>query len=159
MYELLRRGVVDMSATSATCKGMDPDIFSPHEVARYLGVSLHYGTLDHAYGYTDGTRNIWLDNRLTAARERSVLTHELFHVIHGHVGRQPHHVEEQVRRSTARLLIPWRAFLAAYGEQVPPHDIADALRVTVDVLHDRIQHATPDELLTMRGASCDWQAA
>ena len=127
--------------------------FCPQEAADRLGATVRVTRLEHAYGYADGTRTVWLDDRLTPTEARCVLTHELFHIIHGHIGEQPPHVERQIHAVTARWLIPWPAFLAAAGEQVTVHQMAEDLNVTTDVLHHRLIHATPDELatLTMEG--------
>jgi Zn-dependent peptidase ImmA (M78 family) len=127
--------------------------FSPQEAADRLGVTVQTDRLNHAYGYADGTGTIWLDDRLTPTEARCVLTHELLHIIHGHVGEQPPHIEQQIHAATARWLVPWPYLLAAIGDQITPHDMAESLGVTVEVLHHRLVHATPAELatLTMEG--------
>lgn len=123
--------------------------FSPQEAADRLGITVHTKRLPHAYGCTNGTDTIWLDDRLTPTERRCVLTHELYHVVHGHVGEQPPHIEAQVHAATARWLIPWPALLRARGDQITPHQMAEELGVTLKVLHNRFVHATPAELATL----------
>lgn len=127
------------------------DPFCPHAAAARLGVTVIPTRLDRALGYTDGCGRIWLDPRQTQVQLRCTLAHELFHVIHGHVGRQSASVEHMVRRATARWLVPWPDLVAAVGDQLHLHDLAEALDVTPEVLADRITHATDTELSTLEG--------
>lgn len=139
---------------------MRTDTYCPWEMADRLGVTVTPTRLNRARGYTDGCGRIWYDDRLTEAESRCTITHELFHVIHGHVGRQPDHIEEKIRGCTARWLIPWHHLLDAFGEQLSAHDIAETLGVTVDVLHDRLEYATPNELTRLhQRTSCTTSAA
>lgn len=135
-------------------------IFPPEQVADYLGITVITKRLPGLYGCTNGTDTIWLDSRLTAVEQRCVLTHEILHVVHGHTAEQPHHIEDQIHAATARWLVPWPHLLAAIGEQLTEHDLADDLGVTVEVLRYRLAHATPAERssLTMEVANA-WASA
>ena len=124
-------------------------IFSPQEAADRLGITVITERLPYDYGCTDGSHTIWLDDRLTPVERRCVLTHELFHVMHGHHHGQPRRIEEQIHAATARWLVPWPYLLAAIGEQVTEFDMAEQLNVTVEVLRNRLRHATPAELATL----------
>lgn len=129
---------------------------SPWDVARHLGVTVVRTPLDHALGYSNGCSTIWIDPRQTYIEQTCTLAHELFHVIHGHVGAQPNHVEEEVRRATARWLVPWPRLLEVVGDQLTLYDMAETLSVTPQVLTDRLQHATPRELERLeRHPECD----
>jgi len=131
-------------------------IHSPWDAARHLGVTVIRTPLDHARGYTDGCGRIWVDPRQTYVEQTCTLAHELLHVIHGHVGAQPDHVEEEVRRATARWLVPWHRVLEVVGDQLTLYDMAEALSVTTQVLADRLQHATARELERLeRHPACD----
>ena len=53
---------------------------------------------------------------------------------------------DEVRKITARWLVPWPCLMSFWGEDLPLRVIAAQLCVTVEVVHDRIQHATTQEL-------------
>ena len=101
----------------------------------------HHGTP----GATDGASRIWLDPRMSQAERRSVLTHELVHVMHGHRGCQPPAVERAVRAEAARLLVSTEDLLAALPWAMSLEELADELWVTPLVAADRLQTLTPEE--------------
>lgn len=137
-----------------------PDqIFDPWSTCERMGVTIVRTRLRNARGYTDGHSRIWVHDGLTRCEERVALTHELCHIAFGHTGPQPPEVEATVRCLTARWLVPWRCLLSLWGEQIPLPEVAQRLCVTVDVLHDRIEHATAGELTMLEGASCASSAA
>lgn len=151
----VRIAIANPSQGSARCIRMRAEqIFDPWEVAYRLGIRVIRGKLHRARGYNDGSHKIWVDSRLSTCEARVTLTHEIAHVIHGHVGRQPPHVEDMVRKVTARWLIPWGALLDEMGEQIPIEWVAEALCVTPDVVLDRLTYATEAELAMLREASC-----
>lgn len=127
-------------------------MFDPWALTDERGIPVHRAPMRLASGYTDGHR-IWLDEHLTDVEARCALTHELVHISRGHDRHQPAAVEDLVRAETARLLIPWSAITAHMGSQLDAWHLAQELGVTVRVLADRLQHASPEELSALRGAA------
>lgn len=109
-------------------------------------ITVHHKRLVSHAGVTDGHETIWLDDRLTEVEQRCALAHELVHLAEGHVGHQPPAVEEKVRASTARLLIPFSKLWAVRHWQGSVHGLAGDLGVTPAVLRDRMRWATHAEL-------------
>jgi hypothetical protein len=129
--------------------------FSPWRLLRHLpDVQLHFTDDDelldgaHAW-YYHRLRAIVMDSRLSQVERRSVLAHELGHVIRGDVpcgdeildARQ----ESVVDQWAARKLISLDALVDALRWSDDPHEVADALWVTVDLLEVRVAHLHPSE--------------
>lgn len=104
--------------------------------------------------YYHRLRAIVMDSRLSQVERRSVLAHELGHVIRGDVpcgsdildGRQ----ESVVDQWAARKLISLDALIDALRWSDDPHEVADALWVTVDLLEVRVAHLHPSERAAVR---------
>lgn len=125
--------------------------YDPDTHARALGVNIIHTHITRSHGLTDGHSTIWLRADLTATETRCTLAHELVHIERGHTRTQPPEVEECVRLETARRLIPLPDLLPWATSQVDPHDIADHLGVTIDVLEDRLRWATTNEKEALHG--------
>ena len=122
-------------------------------------VALHFTDDDeildgaHAW-YYDRLRAIVMDSRLPQVERRSVLAHELGHVIRGDVPcgeeildcRQ----ENVVDQWAARKLIPLEALADALRWSHDAHEVADCLWVTVDLLEVRMRHLHPSERARLR---------
>jgi len=115
-----------------------------------LGVSVHVAHLpgDLLGGWYPELGRVYLRFGLTPSEFRSVLAHELGHVYHGHHCGTPAN-ESQANLYAATLLIDARAYEAAEAISPHPHDIADELNVTVDLVETfrdrcltRVQGAT-----------------
>ena len=141
------------------CTPHTSDVFDPWAACDRLGIEIIREPLRQGRGYTDGSRRIWVHDRLTTCEERSTLTHEIVHVTQGHCGRQPPDVEELVRRVTARWLVPWPLVLEGLTTPAPILWIAEHLCVTPEVVLDRIAYATCEELAMLGGDQCDSLAA
>lgn len=101
------------------------------------------GDLPHHWrGCTDGKSTIWIRTGLSQAERRCVLTHELIHIRHHHVGHQPPAIERQVRIETACWLIPG---IDRIRDALTTPDPADDLWVTPSVLQDRLHYLTDAE--------------
>lgn len=104
-------------------------------------------------GCTDGQRIIWLDRNLLQRERRCTLTHELVHVRHHHIGRQPQNVENRVREETARILLPdVGAIVDALSWGHTWTEIAEDLWVTDDTLMCRLTHLTSTERAAIEAA-------
>lgn len=129
--------------------------FSPWRLLRHLNhITLHFTDDDvlldgaHAW-YYHRLRAIVMDKRLTQVERRSVLAHELGHVIREDVpcgseildARQ----ESVVDQWAARKLITLDALTDALQWSDDPHEVAEALWVTVDLLEVRLRHLHPSE--------------
>lgn len=106
--------------------------------------------LDGAYAwYLHRLRAIVMDKRLTQVERRSVLVHEIGHVIRGDVPcgndvldcRQ----ESLVDQWAARKLITLDALIDALRWSDDPAEVADCLWVTEDLLEVRLAHLHPSE--------------
>lgn len=122
----------------------------------------------------DGERGRWypeahvivLDDRLTQAERRCVLTHELVHRARGDV-----HVHDEVtnarqekscHETVARLLIPFASLVAAMRWGRDPGELADELWVDVKTLEARVMSLSELEaqhLRTLLDSSADWSVA
>lgn len=134
--------------------------FSPWRLLRHLPeVDLHFTDddelLDGAQAwYYHRLRAIVMDSRLSQVERRSVLAHELGHVIRGDIpcgdeildARQ----ESVVDQWAARKLITLDALIDALRWSDDPHEVADALWVTADLLEVRIAHLHPSERAAIR---------
>lgn len=129
--------------------------YSPWRHLRGLAhITLHFTDDDelldgaHAW-YYDRLRAIVMDRRLTQVERRSVLAHELGHVIRGDVPcgdeildcRQ----ESVVDQWAARKLIDLDALVDALRWSDDRHEVAESLWVTVDLLEVRVRHLHPAE--------------
>lgn len=93
--------------------------YDPHEHAQSLGINVVYRRLRTANGlWVPDLRTIFLQNRMRAVHERSVLTHELGHVCLGHREETPRN-EVAADRWAARRLVDL-------------NELRDASRVTTD---------------------------
>lgn len=105
--------------------------------------------------YFHRLRAIVMDKRLTQVERRSVLAHELGHVIRGDVpcgdevldARQ----ENVVDQWAARQLITLDALVDALRWSRQADEVADCLWVTVDLLEVRIRHLHPSERAYVTG--------
>lgn len=97
-------------------------------------------------GRTNGVDIIWMDKRLDQVERRCTLTHELIHIERNHTGCQPASVELEVSMETARRLIPIDDLANALRWSNRPHELADELWVTHNVLTDRLRGLEPEEL-------------
>lgn len=86
---------------------------------------------------TNGVDFIWVDPRLNQVERRCVLTHELVHLEHEHLGWQPPTVEISVRQEAARRLIAREESTAALPWTRDCDELADELWVIHMVLADR----------------------
>ncbi len=134
--------------------------FSPWRLLRNLShIDLHFtdddDILDGAHAwYYHRLRAIVMDKRLSQVERRSVLAHELGHVIRGDVPcgddvldcRQ----ESVVDQWAARKLITLDALVDALRWSDDPHEVADCLWVTVDLLEVRLRHLHPSERAWIR---------
>lgn len=102
------------------------------------------------HAVTNGHNIIWMAKNLLQVERRCALQHELVHIELGHTCHQNDHIESQVRRITARRLIPTRMLFGAWKEALSVEEWADALWVTPPVLEDRLDGLTADEELTAR---------
>lgn len=121
-------------------------------------IEIHHVRMpDGKPGATDGTRTIWLDDRLTARERRCVLTHELIHLQYEHDDCQAPKVERRVRTETAHLLVPWPSL--ALFEHTDLATLAEELHVTDLVLEDRLWSLSELEVELLRESgvtiSCD----
>lgn len=99
---------------------------------------------DPRLGCTDG-QAIWLNAALTQTGLRCTYQHELEHYRRGHTQCQPDHVEQHVRATVAKTLIPDWLLTATRQSATSLDDWADTLNVTVDVLTDRLNTLTSTE--------------
>ncbi|TFD16191.1 ImmA/IrrE family metallo-endopeptidase [Cryobacterium sp. TMT1-21] len=79
--------------------------YDPHEHAALLGINVVYRKLRTANGlWIPELQTIYLQSRMRTIHERSVLTHEIGHVILGHSNATPRQ-EVQADRWASRRLI------------------------------------------------------
>lgn len=102
------------------------------------------------HAVTNGHNIIWMAKNLLQVERRCALQHELVHIELGHTCHQDNNIESQVRRITARRLIPSRMLFGAWKAALSVEEWADALWVTSPVLEDRLDGLTADEELTAR---------
>lgn len=95
---------------------------------------------------TDGRNIIYMDPRLSQVQRRCAITHEQVHIDLGHTGGCDSRDEAKTREITARLLIDMGDLLSAYRWAEHLDEVADELWVTPQVLRDRIDNLTRDEL-------------
>lgn len=118
-----------------------------------MGVTLR----SHATGpmglATYADQSVSLREDLTPAERRCTLMHELLHLSNGP---QPWGLrakeEEQVRRTTARVMLPDLEALAEAlaWTGLALEEAADELRVDIHVLRKRLRHLRPAELRYLR---------
>lgn len=140
-------------------------VFSPWRTLRHLPhISILFTDDDelldgaHAW-YYHRLRAIVMDSRLTQVERRSVLAHELGHVIRGDVPcgdeildcRQ----ESVVDQWAARKLITLEALADALRWSDDRHEVADCLWVTLDLLEVRLRHLHPSERAWLGRALAD----
>lgn len=99
------------------------------------------------HAVTNGHNIIWIAKNLLQVERRCALQHELVHIELGHTCHQDNRIESQVRRITARRLIPTRMLFGAWKAALSVEEWADALWVTPPVLEDRLDGLTADEEL------------
>ena len=110
------------------------------------GVVVHF---THRVAATNGHNAIWLDVDLLQVERRCALTHELVHIELGHTTGHDTADEALVRQITAERLIPTRRLFDAWHAALSFEELADALWVTPEVLHDRLDNLSPDEQRTV----------
>lgn len=105
-------------------------------IARELDVSVHVAHLpgDLLGGWYPESKRIYLRLGLTPCELRSVLAHELGHVYYQHHCDDAAN-EAQANLYAAQLLIDDEAYAHAEAVSPHPHDIAEELNVTVDLVH------------------------
>ncbi len=74
-----------------------------------------------------------------------MLMHELIHIEHGHNSHQPPQVERIVESETAKRLLPCIETVARNLADVDIATAAEALWVTPNVLHTRLNSLTREE--------------
>ena len=94
---------------------------------------------------TDG-RHIWIDPALTETERRCFLAHEAIHIKHGHTSCQTHAIERQVCLETALWLIPFSELKRVASWARNPADMAEELGVTEQIVIDRFQLLTGDQI-------------
>ena len=119
---------------------------------RRLGIKWCRAVLEDGYEgwYDKPTHTIWTDERLSFARTRTVLAHEIVHAERGdeHTGsawgelRQ----EREVDIVAARMLLPLEALADALEGAVDEFEVAEVLVVDVETLRARLADLTPSEL-------------
>ena len=113
---------------------------------RLVHVTVHWVRMpDDVPARTDGINRIWIDKRLQQVERRCALAHELVHLEWRHTESQESACERAVCIETARRLIPIEE-LCRYAAWSRSHsELADDLRVTEDVLTDRLSSLTAEE--------------
>lgn len=101
---------------------------------------------------TDG-RRIWVDPALTTAERRCFLTHEAFHIKHGHSGCQSPSVERQICLETARFLVTFEDLQRVADWSRSPWVMAEELGVTEQVVINRLQTLDGDQIQQLWPAS------
>lgn len=104
-------------------------------IGRELGVSVHVAHLpgDLLGGWYPETARVFVRFGLTPSEFRSVLAHELGHVYYQHTC-DDGPSEAQANLYAARLLIDDEAYVRAEAVSPHPHDIAEELGVTVELV-------------------------
>jgi Zn-dependent peptidase ImmA (M78 family) len=114
-----------------TMTGRDYD---PYEHAGRLGIDVVYRALRTGNGlWVPQIRTIYLQTRLRAIHERSVLAHEVGHACMGHQESNPRH-ELQADRWAARHLIDPCELRAAAAASPDPGIWCHELNVSADIL-------------------------
>jgi len=105
-------------------------------LAAHLDVTLHMAHLEHGLlgMYEPTEARVYFTFGLTHAEQRSVIAHELAHVHFGHTCSTPE-AEREADKWAAELLITPAAYAEAEQHSHDPHDLAEALDVTVDVVN------------------------
>lgn len=89
-------------------------------------------------------QTVWIQTGLTQAERRSVIEHELQHILRGPGGRRDRE-EATVRQSAARRLIPLGALAEALQWSYDEHDLADELWVGVPTIRARLAGLSDQE--------------
>lgn len=105
---------------------------------------------DGYLGATDGANAIWMDPDQLQVERRCTLAHEIAHIDLGHTDCSDERDETQAQRLTANRLITWDALVDVFKWADNPHEAADCLWVTVDVLEDRLRFLHPHERLLLQ---------
>jgi hypothetical protein len=123
-------------------------VFNPWAfVGQFRNIKILFADLGgKACGKTDGRGTIWLERRLDLVERRCTLTHELFHIAEGHTSWQDPWTEREVRYLTARALVPFERILHCVLWRIPVDVMKRELRVTDQVIADRIVCLTDEEL-------------
>lgn len=118
---------------------------------RKLGIKWVKDRLAEGYDgwYDHKTHTIYTDDRLTAARTRTVLAHEIIHAERGdkHTGtawgelKQERHVDV----IAARMLLPIEDLADALVGATDEFEVADLLVVDVETVRARLSDLTPAE--------------
>lgn len=115
-------------------------------------VSTEHQLPDGIVGLWEG-RVIWLCRTLTQAERRSVLTHELFHVMRGLVPMRYRPREELVvDRIAARTLIELPDLIDAMRSTQDRHELADQLWCDVHTVDVRLGDLDPIEVAQIEHA-------
>ncbi|MFF1875970.1 ImmA/IrrE family metallo-endopeptidase [Kitasatospora herbaricolor] len=108
--------------------------YDPWEHAGRLGLNVVYRSLRTGNGlWVPQIRTIFLQTRLRAIHERSVLAHEVGHACMGHVESSPRY-ELQADRWAARHLIDPHELRAAAAASPDPGVWCHELNVSADIL-------------------------
>lgn len=110
-------------------------------IAADLDVTLHMAHLEHGLlGFYEPTEaRVYFTFGLTHAEQRSVIAHELGHVHFGHTCATDQG-EREAETWAAQLLITPHAYAAAEQHSHDPHDIAESLEVTPDLVEHYRAH-------------------
>lgn len=122
-------------------------MFHPWRVLRTAAhLTLYWAAMPHHRGLTDGRSTIVLHPDMLQVERRCTLAHELVHVDMGHTSGCNTAEERAVQAETARRLIPLHRLADTLAWALSHDEAADELWVTPEVLTDRIEHLTPEEL-------------
>lgn len=109
---------------------------------------LHFADLAVAGRTCFVTGTVTLHSGLLQAERRSVIVHEMHHMVRGPVPQLAHFAareEAAVRQGTARALISLDALVDAMRWAHDIHELADELWVSVEVAQCRLDHLHPSE--------------
>lgn len=125
----------------------------PWRTFRHLvGWTLHWTDLpDGTLAKTDfRARTVTLTTGLTQAERRCTIAHENEHIARGPAPASYEHRDElEVRKATARRMIPLPALVEAMLWSLDDHEIAHELWVDVATVQDRLHFLTAEESLEL----------
>lgn len=114
--------------------------YDPHEHAEALGIQVVYRKLRTANGlWVPDHRVIFLQTRMRAIHERSVLSHELGHVCLGHRDATPRQEKQADRWAARKLIHPEELEQAAAGHPDPGvwcHDLNVSAHLLAQYMED-----------------------
>ncbi|SDG23374.1 ImmA/IrrE family metallo-endopeptidase [Microbacterium sp. 77mftsu3.1] len=121
------------------------------KLAARMGISVHGAHLEPGvFGeWYEDEREIYFDLKLCPSERDTTIAHELGHAHLGHACEDDPRAEEQADVFAARLLIDPAAYAQLERSGLLPHDIADELGVTLDLVNVFMQHC----IVKLRGVT------